>query len=107
MFKIFGECENLNFYSALLHLSKDENTEIRRIVGAQIHEIFKICIENDNDVFKFTKPLINILNSDQHTVFLSPLENLSMSIQLLNLNFKQKLLCKENFDMEKFSLKES
>ena len=82
MFKIFGECEDhLNFQEALLHLSLPENEEsTKKIVGAQIHEIFKICIENDWDVFQYTQPLINTLNSDLPAVFLSPLENLSMSV---------------------------
>ena len=82
MFKIFGDCaDQLNFQKALIHLSQEDNEEAtKKIVGAQIHEIFKICIEKDWDVFLFTMPLVNTLNSNIPSVFLSPLENLSMSI---------------------------
>ena len=108
MLKIFGNDTEFNFQKALIHLSKEQNDEvIRKIVGAQIHEIFKICIENDWCVFDYAKPLINTLKSESKVVFTSPLENLSMTIQVLNLNFKQKLVGTEMFEPEKFSLKEA
>jgi len=109
MFKLFGQVtEVLNFPEALLYLSLEDHEEAtRKYIGAQIHEVFKISIENDQDVFQYTQPLINCLNSDDQLVFLSPLQNLAMTIQVLNLNFKKKLVGRENFEMEKFSLKEA
>lgn len=78
MLKMFGKDTEFDFTNALTQLSMEENEAIvRKTVGAQIHEIFKICIENDWSVFTFIRPLINTLNSECREVFTSPLENLA------------------------------
>jgi hypothetical protein len=46
--------KGIDFAEHLQQLSKiEEEKQTRMIVGGQIHEIFKICEQNDTDPFEF------------------------------------------------------
>ena len=53
-YSIFRKIKMIDFAEHLNQLSKiEEETHTRMIVGGQIHEIFKICEQNERDPFEF------------------------------------------------------
>ena len=53
------------FPDSLKRLSSiQEEKPTRQIIGGQMHEIFKICDDQEMDPFDFTHPFLNILLSD-------------------------------------------
>ena len=42
----------------------EEEQETQIMIGQYIHEILKICVKNDINVFDYIHSLINILKSD-------------------------------------------
>ena len=71
-----------------------------------MHEIFKICENNDLDPFEFASAFQNILTSELEDVQFTILNNLGQSVSILNRYFKLQVI-QDLWDQEKFSIKEA
>ncbi len=75
-------------------------------VGAYLHDILIIAVDNGKDPIEFVDALISLLKSEFLSVQTSVLPNLGLTLNNLNRYFKHEII-QDLWDMEKFSVKES
>ena len=96
----------IDFAQCIFNLTKtDEEKSTLIIIGQQIHELYSICFRENMDVYFINRAFVQIISSDLKDVKLSVLNQLSKSVNFMNLFFKNEII-KDLWELEKFSLKE-
>ena len=78
------------------------------MIGAQFHEILRICVKNRADIYGYVNAFVSIIDcSDGHQIEikLSVLNNLAASVNLINQYFKDEVVG-DQWEAEKLSLSE-